>query len=79
MVPETIQTHGAEGHLLFSSGDLLWCWKCGRYSLMRTHGLGTACKGLPGTGQGYRLKRLKNGRHPITNRPFAVRATRLLA
>lgn len=79
VAPETVSRQDAEGHLLFTVDGLLWCWRCGRYAMHRTHGLGIACTGKPGKGQEYRLKRLKEGKHLVTNRPFTGRAKRLLA
>ena len=76
----TLQPEDAGGHLLFSiaSAGLLFCWKCGAYSKDRTHMLRGCCKQEPGSGQAYRLNRLKNSRHPLTGASFADRPKRLL-
>ena len=47
MAPETVSRQDAEGHLPFTVDGLLWCWRCGRYAMYRTHGLGMACAGKP--------------------------------
>ena len=75
---DTVQAQDAAGHLIFFSDDLLWCWRCGRYSLQRTHGLGSVCTGTPGAGQAYCLKRLRMGKHLVGNHPFRGNARRLL-
>ena len=75
----TIQPGDAGGHLLFESGGLIWCWHCGRYSLKRAHALKIECSGGPGSGQAYRLKRLRQGKHPATNKLMVGRTIRMLA
>ena len=78
-VAATVQPRDAGGHLLFvTGGRLTWCWRCGRYSSERAHLLRVACPGQPGPGQNYRLKRLKDGKHPVSNKPLEGGSKRLL-
>ena len=58
---------------------MTWCWRCGRYSTDRAHGLKLECHGQPGHGQSYRLKRLKKGRHPVANIVLEGATKRMLA
>lgn len=64
---DTVDQRDADGHLLFVVSELTFCWRSGSYSTERVHRLSVSCRGTPGDGQGYRLRRLKRGRHPISN------------
>ena len=69
--PDTLQPRDAGGHLMYVQDGIHWCWRCGAYSRKRLHDLRGTCFGEPGPGQAYRLKRLKNSRHPVSNAPLA--------
>ena len=75
--PETVQPSNAGGHLLFVTGSLTWCWRCGNFSRRNAVGLKETCFGEPASNR-YRLNRLKSGRHPVTNKSLEGRAKRLL-
>ena len=64
---------------MYQTGELTWCSKCGKYAVQRVYDLRDACPLRPTKGQGYRLKRLLNGRHPVDGKPLGTVAKRVLA
>ena len=55
------------GHVPWLAGDVVFCWKCGAYSRERGAALKRQCPGGPNSSTVlYRLKRLKEGRHPLS-------------
>ena len=50
---------------------------CGRYNEVRAHRLKDHCPKEPVRGTGYRLKRLRAGKHPTTGKPLGGLAQRL--
>ena len=69
--PDTLQAVDEGGHLMYVQDGIYWCWRCGCCSRKRLHDLNGTCYGEPRPGEAYRLKRLKNSKHPITNAPLA--------
>ena len=74
---DAVSREDANGHLLMITDNVTWCFRCGAFSTVRIHGLGSTCAGAPGEGQLYRLKRLKSNRHPLSNLVFSGSAKRL--
>ena len=64
----------ADGHVLMTTGSIIWCSLCGRYSEVRTHRLKDHCEKEPKYGAYYRLKRLREGRHPTIGRTIDGKA-----
>ena len=49
------------------AGDVVFCWKCGAYSRERGAALKKQCPGGPKSSTVQcRLKRLKDGKHPLS-------------
>jgi hypothetical protein len=57
-------------HQLRLTGPMVWCARCGHHALQRVRGLGEACAGRPEGVYAVRLRRLLEGRHPITDKPM---------
>jgi hypothetical protein len=58
------------GHMLFLSGELVWCRKCGCYGERRFKALKRTCQGPAVGGRATQLQRLLEGRHPVSKRPI---------
>ncbi len=59
------------GHVRFMSDDTTWCDRCGSYADAFAVGLARICPGRPTcAGKEQHLRRLRRGRHPVTNLPF---------
>eukprot|EP00973_Karenia_brevis_P090057 12400806-Karenia_brevis.AAC.1 len=56
----------AEGHLMYKTDGLLWCFKCGAYAEHRVHKLASTCAGHATGSSAQRLTLLKEGLHPAT-------------
>jgi hypothetical protein len=52
------------GHVLFASGELIWCKRCGCYGQKRLRELRNVCKGESTGGRVTTLQRLLRGEHP---------------
>ena len=74
---EPIQPTDADGHILMVTEGIIWCSLCGKYNDTRAHRLKEHCLKKPWPGTGYRLKRLMEGRHPISRRLLSGLAQRL--
>ena len=61
-------TRDALEHVLYQSGDLTWCWKCGCWGVVRPRNLLERCSGV--CTQHSQLERLKDGCHPLTKAPL---------
>ncbi len=57
-----------EQHQLRLTGPVAWCARCGRHAIQRVRGLGGACTGKPSGVYAVRLKRLLEGRRPISGK-----------
>ncbi len=63
-------TDGA-GHIRYLSDGTTWCDKCGAYADSFSVGLSRICPGRPTcAGKEQQLRRLRRGRHPVTDIPF---------
>ena len=78
--PTTTNDVGSVGieHHLVTTGQILWCSRCGAYSGNRTRALSSACPGplsdalrAINGGRTQQLNRLKRGLHPCTGQPIA--------
>ncbi len=59
------------GHIRFLSDGTTWCDNCGAYADSFAVGLSRVCPGRPTcAGKEQQLRRLRRGRHPVTNVPF---------
>ncbi len=59
------------GHIRFMTDDTTWCDRCGSYADAFAVGLARVCPGRPTcAGKEQHLRRLRRGRHPVTNLPF---------
>ncbi len=59
------------GHTRFISDFTTWCDNCGSYADTFAVGLARVCPGRPTcAGKEQHLRRLRRGRHPVTNVPF---------
>lgn len=63
-------TRDALGHVLYQSGNLTWCWKCGHWGVVRPRKLLESCCGI--STQHSQLKRLKDGYHPLSKAPLGT-------
>ena len=62
---------GTSGHVLFLSGQLVWCERCGCYSDTRVKGLLKKCPGPPSDrGRQAILRGLLAGNHPSDKAPL---------
>ena len=68
----------SNGHPLMSTGQWLWCLRCGCHAKKRLVVLAAKCLGRP-SGGAYRLvlQRLASGKHPTTGQPLREAARRL--
>ena len=72
--------HCFGNHILFQSGRILWCNKCGSFtSGVKRGGLTMICKGEPpkdqsGQARWRALNRLRKGVHPETRKPVGKAA-----
>ncbi len=57
-------------HQLRLTGPMAWCARCGHHAMQRVRGLGGACAGRPEGVYAIRLRRLLEGRHPISGKPL---------
>ncbi len=59
------------GHVRFMTDATTWCDRCGAYADTFAVGLANICPGRPqSAGKEQHLRRLRRGRHPVTNLPF---------
>ena len=68
----------AGGHVLYSTGSLVWCSQCGCYGDARVRNLRGACRGSAGKLE-FRRQRLLKGRHPFTNEILEGQTARVRA
>ena len=68
----------AGGHVLYSTGSLVWCSQCGCYGDARVRNLRGACRGTAGKLE-FRRQRLLKGRHPFTNEILEGQTARVRA
>ncbi len=60
------------GHVRFMSDSTTWCDRCGSYADAFAVGLARVCAGRPScAGKEQHLRRLRRGRHPVTNIAFS--------
>ena len=72
-----LQREYAAGHLLFRTGDLLWCGSCGAYAEKRVLKLGRCCPRVALGIAAHRLALLHSGRHPQTYVQLGAAAIRV--
>ena len=69
---ERVGGTGKDGHILRTTGPLIWCARCACHALQR---LGTGLKGTctrrENDATKKRLQRLHAGRHPVSGRPLS--------
>ena len=77
-VAEPVLPEDADGHILMTTGPIVWCFLCGTYqSEKRTCRLREHCPKEPEHRSHYRLKRLKEGKHPTNGFPMGETTQRL--
>ena len=77
-VADPVLPEDADGHILMTTGPIVWCFLCGRYqSEKRTCRLKEHCPKGPEHRSNYRLKRLKEGKRPTTGLPMGETAQQL--
>ncbi len=65
------------GHIRFLSDGTTWCDNCGAYADTFAVGLSRVCPGRPMcSGKEQHLRRLRRGRHPVTNIPSSASLSR---
>ncbi len=58
------------GHDVYITGHVVWCKICGRYAIDRSIGIAASCQGPARGVYVSRLRRLRQGRHPLSGQPI---------
>ncbi len=70
--PPPIDSHAlyGRGHRLSVTAGVVWCRTCGRHAAAAVRALAKPCAGAASGAYFTRLKRLRDGRHPLTGLPL---------